>query len=303
MKDDEQVPMQDDEQEQEQEQDDEQVRMPPYTAETDVSEGIPCYLCYFTAGAWAKLMNHMRKKHKIRTGAFRGTFFHFQASLELAAAQQERYTNKRAARAKSRVQELNAQPVIESTTANFRVQVKRESRSNQALPERSFQRQPVDPSTRRFEVQHIPCMWKLLPLWVPRDLEHLDFLPLAANETSSSPEQKLTKPVRPPITDGAADEGSCPSSQSSNSSSNANRKLKRNLTLHGVPSTPVLPCLTDETESSCSSSQSSSSRKLKRNLSLTPVQELLSKTPEPDAPQKGPLMKYMKKGITPDLLP
>ena len=116
MQDGEQVPMQDDEQvptqdssitneQQELMQHDEevQVRMPPYTSETDVSEGIPCYLCNAKAGGWGKLMDHIRKYHKIKMGAFRGTFFHAQALLELNTAQHERYTKKIAARAKSRV--------------------------------------------------------------------------------------------------------------------------------------------------------------------------------------------------------
>ena len=209
VKDTEQVPMKDTEQVPMEDEPLVLMQIPPYTAETNVSEGIHCYLCDSKKAGWANLMDHVRRKHKIRMGPLRGTFFHYQAAMEYAAAQQDRYT-KKAARPKSRVEvqkRWNAQPVIESTSANSCVQVQIESRSSQeselsyldSRVQAKIESCPCQKSQISYSdescVQQIPCMWRLLPLWVPRDLERLEFLPLVPNEAG----------VRPPITDGAAD--------------------------------------------------------------------------------------------------
>ena len=72
---------------------------PPYTEETDVANGLPCYFpgCSYKTDDYGLMFQHARAKHGVKQADIKGTYFHKQACLIFNAKQNERNKKKRLA--------------------------------------------------------------------------------------------------------------------------------------------------------------------------------------------------------------
>lgn len=62
------------------------VNRPYYSAEDSIAEGLPCYLCWeFSSTSWIALRAHVYNVHGVNSSDLRGTYFHTQCNLEVAA--------------------------------------------------------------------------------------------------------------------------------------------------------------------------------------------------------------------------